>query len=292
MEEATSLSKNNAGGIAAQGGVLLVGELERALLCEMPAADACSWDRTGMLVGDPTQTVQGVAVALDPTIPALEAAYRAGANVLLTHHPVFLDPPELFVPYGVQGHTPGAVVRRAVELGMNIMSFHTALDVSVAGLDALPALLRLQSVGVLEPLAHNATKGFGRICTPAPDEAPLSLRHLSARCVPVFGSLPRVWGNPDASLSRIVTSGGSAGSFAQACLDQHIDCLVCGEMKYHEALDASLSGLAIIELGHDVSELPLCTLLAAHALAAGVGQSCITMIDQKDNWYTPEASRR
>ena len=76
------------------------------------------------------------------------------------------------------------------------------------------------------------------------------------------------------------------------CLKQGIECLICGEVKYHEALDASLSGLSIIELGHDVSEFPLCTLLAAYVEAAGVAQNCITMIDQKNNWYTPESSRR
>lgn len=99
-------------------------------------------------------------------------------------------------------------------------------------------------------------------------------------------------GLPTSSFSRIVTSGGSAGSFARVCLDQGIGCLICGEIKYHEALDAALSGLAIIELGHDVSEFPLCALLAAYAAEAGVAESCITMIDQSNNWYTPESSRR
>ena len=77
-----------------------------------------------------------------------------------------------------------------------------------------------------------------------------------------------------------------------ACLNQGIECLICGEIKYHEALDASLSGLSIIELGHDVSEFPLCAVLATHVQAAGVAKERITMIDQKDNWYTPESSRR
>lgn len=291
-EEEVSLTKTDAGNLASNEHTLLVGELERELLAKMPAADAEPWDRTGMLVGNPMDVVRGVAVALDPTIYAVEEAQRRGANVLLTHHPVFLDAPTSFIPEGAQGHTPGAVVRRAVELGVSIVSFHTALDVSTAGLNALPALLRLVPTGVLEPLAGNPAKGFGCICAPVHDEEPLSLRYLSARCVSVFGTLPRVWGAPERTLSRICTSGGSAGSFAKTCLDQGIDCLVCGEIKYHEALDAANSGLAIIELGHDISEFPLCALLATYASDAGVCDSCITMIDQSNNWYTPESSRR
>lgn len=290
MTDENALSVTEPGGIAADSQELLVGELERFLLQKMPAADACEWDRTGMLVGNPLDVVRGVAVALDPTLFALEEAYRCGANVLLTHHPVFLDPPTSFLPFDAQGHTPGTVVRRACELGMSIISFHTALDVSCAGLDALPTLLRLQGIGVLDPLPTDATKGFGRICLP--DEEGLTLRSLSARCVSVFASTPRVWGNPDARLTRIVTSGGSAGEFARMCADQDISCLVCGEIKYHEALDAANSGLAIIELGHDISEFPLCALLAAYAAQAGVPDSCITMVDQGNNWYTPETIRR
>ncbi len=174
------------------------------------------------------------------------------------------------------------------------MSFHTALDVSIAGLAALPKLLRLKPIGVLEPLEKGSDKGFGQICEPTDGDAEqgISLRHLSARCVSVFESLPRVWGSSDRVVNRIVTCGGSAGSLLQECLDQGVECLICGEAKYHEALDASLSGLSIIELGHDVSEFPLCALLAAQVQAAGIAQNCISMIDQKNKWYTPESSRR
>lgn len=294
MENETSIRVNEVDGLTprALSDGLSVGELERALLAAMPAHDACTWDRTGMLVGDPSSEVRGVAIALDPTIAALEQAYRFGCNVLVTHHPVFLDAPESFLPALNQGHTPGAVVRHAIQHDISIISFHTALDVSVAGLGVLPALLRLEQVGVLEPLAHDASKGFGAVCAVPSDQDTLTLNLLAARCTSVFGSIPRVWGNPETPLHRVVTSGGSAGSFAQACIQSGVQCLVCGEMKYHEALDASQSGLAIIELGHDVSEAPLCAVLASYVVAAGVPESRITMTDGNTHWFTPEAIRK
>ena len=177
-EEVVSLKKTDAGNLASNERMMVVGELERELLRKMPASDACSWDRTGMLVGNPMDTVRGVAVALDPTIHAVEEAHAHGANVLLTHHPVFIDAPDAFMPQAAMGHAPGAVVRRACELGVSVLSFHTALDVSTAGLDALPVLLRLTPLGVLDPLPDAANKGFGRICAPSSEEEPLTLRHL------------------------------------------------------------------------------------------------------------------
>jgi len=48
------------------------------------------------------------------------------------------------------------------------------------------------------------------------------------------------------------------------------DALVCGEVRYHDALDAAESGLAIIEVGHDVSEWPLVEVLGRAALTTRV----------------------
>ena len=65
-EEVVSLKKTDAGNLASNERMMVVGELERELLRKMPASDACSWDRTGMLVGNPMDTVRGVAVASTP----------------------------------------------------------------------------------------------------------------------------------------------------------------------------------------------------------------------------------
>lgn len=289
MEESRFLKKNLTGTLASRKASMSVGTLEKALLAVFPKEDACSWDYTGMFVGNPAEEVRGVAVALDPTVRAMKEAVSVGANVLICHHPVFLDPPTCFTPSAIQGQTSGAGVHYALSHGLSCMSFHTACDVSVEGLRCLPSLLRLNQVGVLEPCAHDARKGFGALCS-AQEE--LSLQHLSARCVSVFGSFPRVWGDPSLKLETVATCGGSAGGILKQCLAHSVDCLVCGEVKYHDALDAAESGLAIIELGHDVSELPLCALLAAEVVGAGIAESCVTILNQEHNWYTPEALRR
>lgn len=105
MEESRSLKKNAAGSLASREIRLSAGALEKALLSVFPKEDACSWDYTGMYVGNPAEEVHGVAVALDPTVRAMKEAVSAGANVLVTHHPVFLDAPTCFTPFALQGQT-------------------------------------------------------------------------------------------------------------------------------------------------------------------------------------------
>ena len=139
---------------------LTIGALERALLAEFPPADAESWDRTGMTVGDPARVVTGVAVALDPTVAAIDAAADAGANVLVTHHPAFLAPPDSFKPASSVAACSGAGVWRAVERGVAIMSYHTALDVSPRARCVLPGMLSLVFHRVLLPIPGAQGKGI------------------------------------------------------------------------------------------------------------------------------------
>lgn len=277
-----------------------MGLLEEELLRAFPARYAADWDRTGLLVGERALPVRALAVALDPTVEAIEEAAAAGANVLLTHHPAFLDPPTEFSPEPSVALSSGASVWAAIRNGVALMDFHTALDVSPRGQRVLPQMLGLLPLGaVVEPVADAPSEGpaigYGTLCeAPEAESVPRTVGQLAARCTAVFGRAPRVWGDPDAPLSVVVTAGGSAGHLGQAALKlpgREVSCLVAGEVRYHAALDLATAGMAVIELGHDASELPLTAVLAEAAAAAGVPETAIFMIDQRHNWSYPEAIR-
>lgn len=297
MSAARSEKKNNglahraSGTLSKQAFTLTVGGLEQALLKKYPAADAEPWDRTGISVGDPTKQIDCVAVALDATVEAVREARRIGANVLVTHHPVFLDPPTAFRPADSVIESDGAVVWAAIRDGVSIMSFHTALDASQDASRLLPGMLNLTFKSILDPLECSKRKGYGQVCAVQAGDTPLSLGQFAARCTSVFGRQPRVWGDFSREISSVVTCTGSAGDLAEKCVRASVDCLVCGEVKYHDALAASQAGLAIIDLGHDTSELPLTAVLVAAIEGAGVPKEKVTIIDQGSNWAYPETTR-
>ena len=74
-EEQRGLRHVGRGPLAEKGtqAPALVGELVSALNRMFPPADAEPWDRTGLLVGDPSAKIEGVACALDPTVPAVRS---------------------------------------------------------------------------------------------------------------------------------------------------------------------------------------------------------------------------
>lgn len=233
--------------------------------------------------GDPAAAVTGVAIALDPTVDAVRCAHDCAANVLLTHHPVFIDAPSRVRAAGAGAYGSETVVYEAARTGVALMNFHTALDVSAAAAQVLPRMLGLEYTGILDAIDSDAPKGYGQMCTVAKSDRPFQLKTMAARCMAVFGRTPRVWGAMETPVSSVVTATGSAGTLVEKCLNAHVDCLVCGEMHYHDALAAREAGLTIVELGHDVSELPLCAVLGAALEKIGFPEQSIKAVDQSSN---------
>lgn len=123
-----------------------VRDVERALDELYPCAWAEPWDCVGLLAGDPAADVRGIFVSLDPTPGALVRACEAGANVLITHHPAFLDPPADYVR-----RSAGGVAFDATSMGMALLCCHTNLDRAPEGADSLPIAAGLTPG---EPLEH------------------------------------------------------------------------------------------------------------------------------------------
>ena len=288
-----ALSKRGKKELAKQKRRFSVSELEEALLKRFPAEDAEDWDVMGLTVGEGALEVTRVAVALDPTVDAIERAASAGANVLITHHPPFLSGPMKFSPANSVAENPGAGVWAAIQNRVALMNFHTALDVSQDAQNIIPSMLGFSTTGkLLESIPSSKKKGYGAICdlTKSKD-GQTSLGQIAARCLSVFGRAPKVWGNMDKMVSSVACVTGSAKSVAHKALDKKIDCLICGELGYHDSLELSLAGVAIIELGHDASELPLTALLAKTLADIRFPIDEIVMIDQSHNWSYPEAIR-
>ena len=57
-----------------------------------PRNYALEWDNVGLLAGSHEKEVRRIYVALDATDEVIEAAIAAGADLLVTHHPMIFSP--------------------------------------------------------------------------------------------------------------------------------------------------------------------------------------------------------
>jgi dinuclear metal center YbgI/SA1388 family protein len=113
------------------------------------------WDNVGLQVGDPGAPLDRVLVALDPCLSALEAARDAGAQALVTHHPLLFHPLKRLTP----DDTVGKTLWTAVRSGVAVICAHTNLDCAVDGLNSwLAAQLGLQQSAPLQPSSGDYLK--------------------------------------------------------------------------------------------------------------------------------------
>ncbi|MDT8443837.1 MAG: Nif3-like dinuclear metal center hexameric protein, partial [Desulfuromonadales bacterium] len=113
------------------------------------------WDNVGLQVGNPGAPLERVMVALDPGLSAVQAALDAGAQALVTHHPLLFRPIKRLTPED----TVGQILWTAMRDGLAIISAHTNLDCAVDGLNSwLAASLGVQQNTPLQPVAGDYLK--------------------------------------------------------------------------------------------------------------------------------------
>ncbi|UFU04871.1 Nif3-like dinuclear metal center hexameric protein [Ruania halotolerans] len=113
-----------------------------------PPATAESWDAVGLVAGEPGAPVRRVLFAVDPTEEVVAEAAAAGADLLVTHHPLLLRPVN-----SVAATTPkGRVLHRLITEGIALYVAHTNADSAAGGVnDALADALDLVATRPLVP---------------------------------------------------------------------------------------------------------------------------------------------
>lgn len=351
----------------------IVGDLVGALGRRAPYDFAEEWDNVGFLAGDAADVVTGVIVSVNLGPEALAAAERAGANVIVCHHP------PIFKPVSKLTRSSAPHLYEAVRRGLSVIAMHTNFDLSSETMNAelatrlgfkmtgalaprggseLPRSIRLgkfityvpadkldqvreaacsagagqignysqcsfscegegtflggegsdPAVGIAgrlervkerklevifpwkrltevvasarkahpyEEMAYDVLElaqpqraiGYGfcaELPVPAKDSGKGAARHLAfhklldnvkqtfqLRTVTVSG--PGL-NTPDHKVGRIAFSPGAGSSFIGAACAKGVDVYICGEVGYHQMLDARTRGLTLVILGHSYSE--------------------------------------
>ncbi len=246
-----------------------LGQVIAALEARYDPALAEPWDAVGLVCGDRAEPVGRVLFAVDPTAAVVDEVVATGADMLVTHHPLFLTP-----VHGVPADDPkGRLVHRLVRAGAALFVAHTNADRAPGtGVNAaLADVLGLTGAEPLEPATGVPGAGLGRV-----GELPgaLTLREfaaLVARVLPDTAGGVRVAGDPDRAVRRVAVCGGSGGSLLPAAAAAGADVLLTSDLKHHPVSDAGeVPGPALCDVAHFASEWPWLPV-AADALRGDLG---------------------
>ena len=261
--------------------MLNVGEIIGCMEQVAPRALAENWDNVGLQVGSRRWPVHLVWVALDPDPRVIAAAVKAGVDLLVTHHPLIMEPLKR-----IDLDTPwGAAIAAALEHHLAIYSAHTNLDAAAGGTNDI--LAQILGLGDLVPFIPHpagetepAVTGIGRQGSLT---VVLSLKELGARVKAALGmESVRIVGDPALDVQQVVLCTGSGGSLVDQFIASDAQAYVTGDVKYHQAREIEISGKGLIDIGHFASE---------HLIVEPLAQRLKELISQNNAELRIEACR-
>lgn len=219
-----------------------------------PPAWAESWDAVGTVCGDPEAQLRRVLLAVDPVQEVADEAVDWGADLILTHHPLYLRGTDTVYAGTVKGKVVHTLIRRGVALHVA----HTNADAAAPGVsDALAKLLGVRDTVPLAPAADAPDRGIGRVGALATPETFAAFSRRVAHALPATAAGIRIAGDPDAPVRRVAVCGGAGDSFFDAVRHAGADVFLTADLRHHPASEARESGPpALIDAAHWATEWP------------------------------------
>ncbi|WP_129839674.1 Nif3-like dinuclear metal center hexameric protein [Streptomyces sp. RFCAC02] len=260
-----------------------------------PRERAESWDAVGPVCGDPDAEVRRVLFAVDPVAAVVDEAVGLGADLLVTHHPLYLRGTTTVAADTFKGRVVHTLIRNGIALHVA----HTNADRADPGVsDALAAALGLRVTGPLVPDPGDPAgrRGLGRV---GELERPLSVAEfaeLAAARLPATAQGIRAAGPAGGPAVRTVAvCGGSGDSLFDAVRAAGVDAYLTADLRHHPASEAGEhSPLVLVDAAHWATEWPWCAQAAAQldAVADRAGWDLRTHVSHRvtDPWTVHRAA--
>ena len=206
-------------------------------------------DNPGFLVGDGSHNVRKILIALDITDAVIDEAINYGADLIVSHHPLFFSISD--------ASTESLIGRKIVSLlsaGISAICLHTNLDAAKNGVnDRLMFVLEAEIDGILDSYgqyADGTAYGIGRYGR----VNECSLNDFLLRCKNALHCNGIRYVNGGKKVNRIAVCGGSGSSMLETVAALGCDTYVTADVKHNGFLDAKELGINLIDAGHFSTE--------------------------------------
>lgn len=214
-----------------------VGQIFARLQAKAPVETKMDFDNVGLLVGSPDWEVKKVLLSLDITAPVTEEAKELGAQLVVSHHPLFFSLKNIgsLDPQGVKAMN--LLTGRVAAICM-----HTNLDAADGGVnDALAAKLGIQDAVPYEP---------DHVCRVGTLPEPMALPEFLKKTRDALSCNGIRYVDGGKPVHKVALCGGSGGSMLEETALTGCDTYVTSDIKYDVFLRAKELGLNLIDAGH------------------------------------------
>ena len=208
------------------------------------------FDNVGFLVGDSQNNVESVLLTLDITDEVVSEAIEYGAQMIITHHPLF------FQLKSVTDRTPeGRKIVRLLRFGISAICLHTSLDSVLGGVnDALIQKLGCSNLGILESahiLQDGSVYGCGRYGELTESS---NMVNFLEKVKSALNSNGLRYHDAGVPVRRVAVCGGSGGNMIADVAAKRCDTYVTADIKYDQFLTAKELGINLVDADHYCTE--------------------------------------
>ncbi|MBO6214442.1 MAG: Nif3-like dinuclear metal center hexameric protein [Lachnospiraceae bacterium] len=225
---------------------LTISQFEELLGKQSPKGSALSWDNVGLLVGSEDWNVETVFIALDATDEAIDQAIDAGADLIITHHPMIFKPIGKVTDQDYIGHR----VMKLVENHIGLFAMHTNFDIHGMN-DLARERLGLHHTVILDVCETDEDgREYGIGCIGSLDDSTVLVEYAKTVRDRFGLSHVKVFGDPAKPINVVALSPGSGKGEIDVARSKGADVLVTGDIDHHSGIDSVEKGMAIIDAGH------------------------------------------
>ncbi|GIJ68295.1 Nif3-like dinuclear metal center hexameric protein [Virgisporangium ochraceum] len=259
----------------------LLGDVVATLDERYPPAWAESWDRVGLVLGEPEADVDTVLFVVDCVPETVEEAVAVGAQLIVAHHPLLLRGVSTLAPTTYKGR----IVHRLIRAGIGLFTAHTNADVAAPGVsDALAARLGLRDTRPLRPAVGDPARGTGRIGTLPQKLTGAALVEFAARALPPTAWGVRGSGDRDRVIETVAVCGGAGDPFLGDAVAAGADAYLTSDLRHHPASEhVANGGPVLLDAAHWATERPWLDAVAAEVAAALPVRTVVSDLDT-DPW--------
>ncbi len=218
-----------------------------------PPRQMAPWDNSGLLCGNPKNRVHKILVALDVCQDTVAEAIEKKADMIVSHHPLLLQPLRRLVTTDYEGY----LLTQLVKHDISLLSLHTTLDNAPNGVNqVLASILGLQDTFFIAPEDNDDPTVIGRLPQAVTFTQLTQLVKKSLR-LPFL----QVVSQPG-MFQTIAVCGGGGIDLWPAAKEAGAQCLISADGKHHHGLQAKDLGMALIDAGHFATERVVIPALA------------------------------
>lgn len=234
----------------------LINELEQTF----PLFIQEKYDNAGVQVLFKDEIISSILISLDLDKYIIEEAVEKKCNFIITHHPVFFKP----IKNILSTEPKSELLINLINNKISVYSIHTNLDKiyyyvlgNKLNLDNLNLLIHSDKINDNDPMGYGVKSILDK---------PISLEELNIRVKKKLNLNFLIYcGDLKRKIRNIAAINGAGGGLIEKIIiENSIDCIITGDVSYHNIKFAMDNNVCVIDAGHFGTEKVLLDFLRHH----------------------------